>query len=217
MRTGASRAPGVVMACALQLALGALLVGLLAACTSGPGGWRPGRSDGGPLETTLTLGRVQGQLSPEASEALAAEVGQVVDAWFEAAYLGGEYPRSDFDDSFPGFTAAAADLARQDREITTNRSIGRRIEGVTATQREVSVDALAVRGKPVGATARFVLAFTTSGDLTRNVVVRGRLLLTPGTDGGWQVFGYDVSSSSPGAGESTGTASSSPSESGAAS
>lgn len=204
MRRAAGPVGGLVIAC--------VLVTLLAACSSGPGGWRPGVLGGGPLETTLALGEVQGQLSAEAGEALTAEVGQVVDAWFEAAFLGGDYPRSDFDDSFPGFTPAAADLARQDAAITTNRSIGRRIDAVTATQREVTVDALVVRGRPVGATARFVLAFTTSGDLARDVVVSGRLLLTPSADG-WQVFGYDVTSSGPGT-QTPGTATSSTSGAG---
>ena len=50
---------------------------------------------------------------------------------------------------------------------------------------------LAVKGRPSGATARFVLRFATSGDVQRKVEVRGRLFLTPGTDG-WRIFGYDV-------------------------
>ena len=50
---------------------------------------------------------------------------------------------------------------------------------------------LAVRGRAVGMTARFVLDFATTGELQRKVDVRGRLLLTR-TDNGWKVFGYDV-------------------------
>ena len=42
---------------------------------------------------------------------------------------------------------------------------------------------LAVRGHAEGATARFVLKFTTEGDVQRKVEVRGRLFLTPSPEG----------------------------------
>ncbi len=41
-------------------------------------------------------------------------------------------------------------------------------------------------------TARVRLGFRTTGELERTVRVQGRLYLTH-NDGGWQVFGYDVS------------------------
>jgi hypothetical protein len=50
---------------------------------------------------------------------------------------------------------------------------------------------LAVHGRAVGATARFVLRFRTEGKVARKIEVRGRLFLTPGPDG-WRIFGYDV-------------------------
>jgi hypothetical protein len=73
----------------------------------------------------------------------------------------------------------------------SNQDIARRIDAVTASRRMVRVDVLAVRGRAVGMTARFVLDLTTTGELRRKVEVRGRLLLTR-TDNGWKVFGYDV-------------------------
>ena len=50
---------------------------------------------------------------------------------------------------------------------------------------------LAVKGKPSGATARFVLKFAPTADVQRKVEVRGRLFLAPEADG-WHIFGYDV-------------------------
>ncbi len=50
---------------------------------------------------------------------------------------------------------------------------------------------LGVKGKPVGATARVRLVFTTDAEPEQKYVVNGRLRLTP-AGGGWQVFAYDV-------------------------
>jgi hypothetical protein len=119
------------------------------------------------------------------------QVRQAVDAWFDAAYVGGDYPRNDFADSWPGFTVGAAADAKKDKALMSNQDIGTEITGVEATKRKVTVDVLAVKGRPVAATARVVLEFTADGDAPRDVVVRGRLFLTKSPDG-WQVFGYDM-------------------------
>jgi hypothetical protein len=142
-----------------------------------------------PLEARP--GVVVGKLPAVRRRAIARQVGEVVDGWFEAAYLGGDYPRSDFADAFPGFTSGAARLARRDRSLLSNASIGKRIEEVTATNRTVRVDVLAPNGRVAGATARFRLGFTTTGGFARRVVVHGRLVLTH-TRTGWRVFAYDV-------------------------
>ena len=176
----------------------------LAACSgdssdpsAGPGD--PGTSEGAgatdapapPVETEAAMGRVTGQLPQEKRSKVRDQVAHAVDAWFDAAYVGGDYPRDDFADAWPGFTTGAQAEAQGDKALMSNQDIGADIAGVEATARKVTVDVLAVKGKPSGATARFVLKFRTDGDVQRKVEVRGRLFLTPEADG-WHIFGYDV-------------------------
>jgi hypothetical protein len=178
----------VVAALSLGLALGT------AACTddSEPGAAAsPSPTVPPPLETTATLGRVEGRLAPAWEPRVVDGVAAVVDGWIDAAYVGGDYPREDFSDAFPGFTAGAAAEATEDDRLMSNADLGPRIDGVTARARRVRVDVLAVHGRPAGATARLRLVFDTSGDAEKRVTVTGRLRLTR-TDAGWQVFAYDV-------------------------
>ena len=144
-----------------------------------------------PVETEAAMGRVTGQLPQEKRSKVRDQVAHAVDAWFDAAYVGGDYPRDDFADAWPGFTTGAQAEAQGDKALMSNQDIGATIAGVEATARKVTVDVLAVKGKPSGATARFVLKFRTDGDVQRKVEVRGRLFLTPEADG-WHIFGYDV-------------------------
>jgi hypothetical protein len=143
----------------------------------------------------VTIGRVTGTLPREARRRLAHQIGDVVDGWMDAAYVGGDYPRGDFADAWPGFTDGARDRARHDRQLMSNADIGRRIEGVEAKRRRVTVDVLAVRQRPVAVTARVLLGFRTTGDVERKVRVQGRLYLTHGGHG-WRVFGYDMTKGS---------------------
>lgn len=143
------------------------------------------------IETRTTLGRVVGRLAPEQRRRLPEVITEVVQGWFNAAYVGGEWPRTDFKDAYPGFTRRAADEARKDRTLMSNDGIGARIDEVTPTRSRVWLDVLAVRRAAVGVTARFELQFRTEGELTREVTVRGRLLLNR-QDGQWRVFAYDV-------------------------
>ena len=178
----------------------------LAACSgdsdepsADPGDGDPGSSETAgttkapdpPVETEATMGKVTGQLPPEKRSKVRQQVARAVDAWFDAAYVGGDYPRDDFADAWPGFTTGAQAEAQGDKALMSNQDIGADIAGVEATARRVTVDVLAVKGKPSGATARFVLRFRTDGDVRRKVEVRGRLFLTPESDG-WHIFGYDV-------------------------
>ena len=144
------------------------------------------------VQLTTQVGVVTGKLQPPRRRALAVRVGKIVDAWFDAAYLDGDYPRTRFGDAFPGFTREAAALARRDRELLSNAGLGPRIDGVVALRKSVRVDILSPGRHAVGATARFRLAFRTSGDLERRVVVSGRLMLAKSRAGGWKVFAYDV-------------------------
>lgn len=148
-----------------------------------------------PLASRVTVRKVTGKLSGQRRRALTKAVGAVVDGWWEAAYLGGEYPRRDFADAYPGFTKGAEAIARRDRRLLTNLDVGSEVEQVTATRRRILVDALAVRGRPVGATARVFLDFRTKGEVRRRIEVRGRLLLTR-SEGRWRVFGYDLTKGS---------------------
>lgn len=190
MTTRARRAGGAVAA--------TVLLSLLAGGCSG-GGDDPGTpgasgSTGSrehAVETRVSFGKITGRLTPETRKNLARQVGDVVDGWTEAAYLGGDYPRRDFADAWPGFTAGAQQEAHADRALMSNEDIGDRIDGVTAHKSLVRLDVLAVKTHPVGITAHVFLGFGTTGDVEKEVRVRGRLFLTH-TDGGWKVFGYDM-------------------------
>ncbi len=147
--------------------------------------------DPGPLVTTATIGKVTGKLGKDNRPRVRKQVRKAVDSWFDAAYVGGDYPRTNFSDAWAGFTDGAAARARRDKALLSNHDIGAETTAVEATTRKVTVDVLAVRGHAVGATARVVLKFSTEGDTPRQVEVRGRLYLSPTPDG-WRIFGYDV-------------------------
>ena len=157
-----------------------------------PAGLTSGGGAARPVTTTATIGTVTGRLEKRRRAPLRAAVREVVDRWFDAAYVGGSWPRADLDRAFPGFTARARAQARRDAALMSNQRIGRRLTGVSATRRQVRVDVLGVRGHAVGVTARVVLGFRTSGEVRRHETVRGLLRLTK-VDGRWKVFAYDVS------------------------
>lgn len=144
-----------------------------------------------PIGTKASIGKVTGKLSKNQRQYLRESVRDLVDKWFEAAYVGGDYPRNDFRDAFPGFTVGARAQARGDRSLMSNAASGKSLESVRATRKRVRIDVLSVRRKPVGITARFVLDFKAAGKVVRKIEVKGRLFLT-NTDNGWRVFGYDV-------------------------
>ena len=143
------------------------------------------------VPTKVGIHRVHGRLPVARRKAVRAQVGKVVDRWWEAAYLGGSYPRTSFPAAFPGFTAAAEKRARADKALLTNRTAGPRIDSVTPRKRTVTLDILASGGQARAVTARFVLTFDPSGPRTGTTTVRGRLFLTR-PRGAWRVFGYDV-------------------------
>ncbi|MCD6638658.1 MAG: hypothetical protein LT071_01935 [Nocardioides sp.] len=143
-----------------------------------------------PLE--VRLGQVVGRLPKDTRVAVRRQVSDVVDTWWQAAYLGGDYPRSEFANAFPGFTKRAAALARDDQKMLTNSVIGPDVDSVSAIERSVVVDVVATDRRPRAATARFTLRFATTGEQSGVTIVRGRLYLTRRL-GPWRVFGYDVS------------------------
>jgi hypothetical protein len=144
-----------------------------------------------PVTTQVSFGKLTGRIGLETRKRLAKQVGEVVDGWTEAAYLGGDYPRRDFSDAWPGFTAGAEKEARGDRALMSNDDIGDRVAGVAPRASAVRVDVLAVKKRPVGVTAHVFLSFGTAGKVEKVVRVKGRLFLTH-TGKGWKVFGYDM-------------------------
>jgi hypothetical protein len=143
------------------------------------------------IRTRTTVAEVTGKLPRRERKRLATNITKVAQRWFNAAYVGGAYPRSDFQDAFPGFTPGARAEARRDRMLLTNKPIGSRISDVTPTRSRLWLDVLAVRKRAVGVTTRFALGFRTEGEVSRDFTVTGRLLMTR-TKGGWRIFGYDV-------------------------
>ena len=144
-----------------------------------------------PAPLRVEIGRLVGRLPGPRRTTVRRQVGRVVDGWWDAAYLGGDYPRTAFPAAFPGFTGGAEDRARSDKALMTNADVGDRLDAVVATRRRVLLDVLATGGYPRSATARFELRFRATGARARRVTVAGRLFLTHGP-GGWHVFGYDV-------------------------
>lgn len=196
---GLGRVSGAVT---VTLATALSLVLLSAGCT-GPEG-RDEPSGGGTgsqpeasapaVETQVSFGEITGKLGRPAREELASDVRSVVDGWLDAAYVGGDYPRSDFSDSWPGFTRGARADATGDADLMSNSDVGADIDGVEPIGRAVRIDALAVKRRPVGVTAHVILKFDTTGGRAERVKVAGRLYLTqdPAGGGSWQVFGYDM-------------------------
>ena len=148
-----------------------------------------------PVETRTRIHRVHGRLPDQRRKAVRRQVGVVVDRWWDAAFLGGTYPRSSFPSAFPGFTDGAERRARSDKALLTNRTRGPHIDSVSATRRSVSIDILATGKRARTVTAHFVLKFDSSGDKAGSTTVRGRLFLTH-ERGAWRIFGYDVAQGS---------------------
>ena len=148
-----------------------------------------------PVPTTTRIHRVHGRLPDARRKAVRKQVGAVVDRWWDAAFLGGAYPRSSFPSAFPGFTASAEKLARDDKAVMTNQTRGPHVDSVTATHRSVSLDILATGKRARTVTAHVVLKFDSTGDKAGRTTVSGRLFLTR-TRGAWRIFGYDVAKGS---------------------
>ena len=151
-----------------------------------------------PVTTRTEIGTVVGRLPGPRRKAVRLQVTDVLDRWWDAAYVGGAYPRTDFR-RYPGFTPGAARRATYDRDLMSNADIGERVTSVTPLMRKARLDLLAVDRRARSVTARFdlrmrvTLAGTDAGQpaRTRRLQVRGRVFLTR-QPAGWRVFGYDV-------------------------
>jgi hypothetical protein len=153
-----------------------------------------------PVDSKVVLGKVAGTVQKKNRKVfvkdhrrqMLKQVGHAVDSWIDGGFVGVDYPRDSFASAFDAFTEPAKHDAKHQKKLMTNWALRTQIDGVDAKKRKVTVDVLAPRGRPAGATARVALVFTTSGDVTKRVTVKGRLFLSPG-HGRWRIFGYDVS------------------------
>jgi hypothetical protein len=148
------------------------------------------------------VAHVAGRLPAASRQRLVAEVGRTLSSYLDGAFLGGNYPRSDFDGSFDAFTTGAATSARRDETLLTNRTLGPTTDHVRATRRTASLSVLAPEGSAAGVTAAVdvVLRVDRGTRPARRVHLHGRLLLTPRADGSWAIFGYDLARSTTPAG-----------------
>jgi hypothetical protein len=189
-------------------ALSVLLAGSATACTithDEPTA-KPSKSDStGPAATMkpkpvhlrIRVTRVSGKLKDSQRRALEHNVGKAITGYFNAAYLGGDYPRSDFGNAFNTFSKGAARRARHDRGLLTNASLGQSTESVTPKKTAAYLSVLAPNKVAAGVDARIILVYVADrGDKpAQQVQVTGRLMLTRKKSGGWQIFGYHVARS----------------------
>jgi hypothetical protein len=152
-----------------------------------------------PVPMTVRVTRtVGGELPKRSRRRLEHQVSRVLSGYFDAAYLGGEYPRSDFAGALAAFSRGARERAASDRGLLTNAGVGARTRSVLPRTKQARLDVLVPRRLAVGLTARVRLVFLQEQvhGPTRRVTVKGRLLLNRKRSGPWQIFGYDVSRSS---------------------
>ena len=156
-----------------------------------------------PAPARVRVTRVAGRMKPKDQDVLADKVGAVVTAYFDDAFLGGEYPRSDFGDAFGTFTGGAAAQASRDQDLLTNVDLGPTTESVVARSQTAYLSVLAPHRVAAGVTALVNLRFVAErGDEPdKEVTVKGRLMLTRKNDGGWTIFGYDLTQSASTVGE----------------
>lgn len=145
-----------------------------------------------PLRVEVT--HVAGRLAYRDRRALRARVGATVSAYVRAAFLGGDYPRTDFGGSFGAFTSGVEKQARGDRDLLTNQVFGATTRSVRATRRTAYVSVLAPRAEVAGVTVAVDLVFVVDrGDQpAQRSHLTGRLLLTREKSGWWAIFGYDL-------------------------
>jgi hypothetical protein len=190
--------PGRTVRAAVATVTSVALVAGLGACSDG-GSESPGGDEGTSatdraapgIPTKASMGEVKGRLNRDRRKQLKRRVTKTVDRWIDAAYVAGDYPRTDFSDAFAIFSKDAAALAKRDRGQMSNAKVGDRVDSVTAKRRRLRIDVLAHNGAAAGVTGRFVLVLDLDGEVRRTDRIAGNLYLTY-TGKKWQVFGYDV-------------------------
>lgn len=150
-----------------------------------------------PVPASVRVTRVIGRMKAKDRDVLERKVGSVVSAYFDDAFLGGEYPRSTFDDAFGTFSRGAASQAAKQRELLTNQELGPTTVSVTPRRQSAYLSVLAPHKVAAGVTARVDLRYLVdrADEPDMSVTVKGRLMLTREKSGGWQIFGYDLTRS----------------------
>ena len=152
-----------------------------------------------PVPTKVTVAKVVGgKLPRQRRERLEQQVSRVVSAYFDDAFLAGEYPRSDFSGALATFSPGAVERAASDRALLSNAEIGTSTESVVPRAKAARLDVLVPGRLVAGLTARIRLVFVqerTDG-ADQVVTVQGRLLMDRKKSGPWQIFGYDLTRSS---------------------
>ena len=135
-----------------------------------------------------------GRLSHDRRSSVKASAGRVINAWLEAGFIGGDYPRSDFASAYRHFTVGAARSAKRDRALLTNVALGRQLVDVAAKRRAVKLSVLAAHRRPQGASARVYLRLAGVRDDGSVVYlsVSGDLYLTRTVGDAWKIFGFDL-------------------------
>jgi hypothetical protein len=152
-----------------------------------------------PVPTKVTVAKVVGgKLKRQQRERLEKQVSAVVSAYFDDAFLAGEYPRSDFSGALATFSPGAVERAASDRALLTNADIGTTTEAVVPRTKAARLDVLVPRRSVAGLTARIRLVFVQerADGADQRVTVAGRLLMNRKKSGPWQIFGYDITRSS---------------------
>jgi hypothetical protein len=156
-----------------------------------------------PAAARVRVTRLAGRMRARDQEVLADNVGKVVTRYFQDAYLAGPHPRESFDDAFATFTEQAAARAGRARDLLTNERLAPTTESVVPRRQTAYLSVLAPNRVAAGVTAKVQLDYLAErGDRPDQLVrVKGRLLLTRAADGGWKIFGYDLTRSVSTAGE----------------
>ncbi|MFT4265397.1 MAG: hypothetical protein QM572_18605 [Nocardioides sp.] len=180
-----------LLACGIALTAGLALtscsLGDAAKKVTGQGSASPSAA---PVTTQTSIAAVTGRLDQAGRDELSAAIGEVIDDYLDAAYLG-DFPRTDFSAAFADFTDGAREQAQDDLDLLTSTALSGSIDEADATQRTVALDILAPKNTPAGVTATWDLTFDTTGTVDSTQHVTGRFDLTP-IDGAWKVFGYTV-------------------------
>lgn len=192
----------------------ATLLAVSAACTSDP---EPPREEAAPsslpsrtvesgptleprpVPMQVTVGKVLGdKMRKGQRRRLEKEVARILSRYFDAAYLGGEYPRSDFSDALAAFSPGAVERAAADRSLLSNAGVGATTVAVVPRIQQAHLDVFKPKTVVAGLTARVRLVFVEEREdgADQRTTVQGRLLMSRKETGPWQIFGYDVTRSS---------------------
>lgn len=174
---------------------------LLTACTSGdeksavsdPTSTGPTTSLTRPNADFTVAIRQLKRVKPTDRPKIKAAASAPIQAWFNGAFIEGDYPRDDYSDGMKSWTPDAAAMAKRDQGTTTNAALGKDVIAVVADEQHADLYVFASKGSPGGATARVRLRLTEekpTGELVQ-VAVTGSVYLTR-VKSGWKIFGYDL-------------------------